>query len=99
METPAPTTNKQQNVDLENAANGRGYSWQVMAVVIFGTFMAILDSTAVNVAIPTLRVDFNAQVDQINAVLTSYILALGIITPLAGWLAERFGIKCVFLIA
>jgi len=75
------------------------YKWKVMAAVVFGTFMAILDSTAVNVAVPTLQKAFNAQVDQVDAVLTSYILALGIITPLAGWLAERFGIKRIFLLA
>ncbi len=34
-----------------------------------------------------------------DAVLTAYILVLGIITPLAGWLAERFGIKRIFLLA
>lgn len=99
METSAQSTNEQNILEQEPAVQNKNYKWQVMAVVIFGTFMAILDSTAVNVAIPTLRVDFNAQVDQINAVLTSYILALGIITPLAGWLAERFGIKRIFLIA
>ncbi|MEO7020303.1 MAG: DHA2 family efflux MFS transporter permease subunit [Ktedonobacteraceae bacterium] len=75
------------------------YKWKVMAAVIFGTFMAILDSTAVNVAVPTLQKAFHAQVDQVDAVLTAYILALGIITPLAGWLAERFGIKRIFLLA
>jgi DHA2 family multidrug resistance protein len=75
------------------------YKWKVMAAVIFGTFMAILDSTAVNVAVPTLQKAFHAQVDQVDAVLTAYILALGIVTPLAGWLSERFGIKRIFLLA
>ncbi len=36
------------------------YKWKVMAAVIFGTFMAILDSTAVNVAVPTLQKAFHA---------------------------------------
>jgi DHA2 family multidrug resistance protein len=75
------------------------YKWKVMAVVVAGTFMAILDATAVNVAVPTLQRAFGAQVDQVDAVLTAYILALGIVTPLAGWLSERFGIKRVFLLA
>ena len=76
-----------------------GVKWRILAAVIFGTFMAILDSTAVNVAVPTLQRAFNAQVDQVDAVLTAYILALGIVTPLAGWLSERFGIKRIFLVA
>lgn len=83
----------------ELSGGDKNYKWKVMAAVIFGTFMAILDSTAVNVAVPTLQKAFSAQVDQVDAVLTAYILALGIATPLAGWLSERFGIKRIFLLA
>ena len=75
METTHPS------VPSERDSEGRGgdarYKWKVMAAVIFGTFMAILDSTAVNVAVPTLQKAFQAQVDQVDAVLTAYILALG----------------------
>src|SRR5579883_708284 len=89
---PSDTVAEERNKDPN-------YKWKVMAAVIFGTFMAILDSTAVNVAVPTLQKAFHVQVDQVDAVLTSYILALGIITPLAGWFSERFGIKRIFLLA
>jgi DHA2 family multidrug resistance protein len=80
------------------------YKWKVLASVIFGTFMVILDSTAVNVAIPTLQKVFavhgqKASIDSVDGVLTAYILALGIITPLAGYLSERFGIKRMYLIS
>ncbi|HEU0001349.1 MAG TPA: DHA2 family efflux MFS transporter permease subunit [Ktedonobacteraceae bacterium] len=73
------------------------YKWKVLASVIFGTFMVILDSTAVNVAIPTFQRVFGASVDQIDGILTTYVLALGIVTPMAGWFSERFGIKRVYL--
>lgn len=78
------------------------YKWKVLACIIFGTFMIILDSTAVNVAIPTLQKVFavngqRASVDAVDGVLTAYILALGIITPLAGYLSDRFGIKRMYL--
>ncbi len=73
------------------------YKWKVLISVVFGTFMVILDSTAVNVAIPTFERVFNAKVDQVDGILTTYVLALGIVTPLAGWFSERFGIKRVYL--
>ena len=60
--------------------------------------------TAVNVAVPTLQKVFGtgghaASVDQVDGVLTAYILALGIVTPLAGYLSERFGIKRMYLLS
>ena len=82
----------------------KNYKWRVLFSVIFGTFMFILDSTAVNVAVPTLQKVFGsgghaASVDQVDGVLTAYILALGIVTPLAGYLSERFGIKRMYLLS
>jgi DHA2 family multidrug resistance protein len=86
------------------APGSNGHKWRVLVAVIFGTFMFILDATAVNVAVPTFQRVFGsggqlASVDQVDAVLTSYILALGIITPLAGYLSERFGIKRMYLLS
>src|SRR5438045_1775364 len=75
------------------------YKWQVMMVVIFGSFMVILDSTVVNVTIPTFEKVFNTDINGIQWVLTGYLLALGIITPVAGYLADNFGIKKVYLLS
>src|SRR5579863_9543498 len=87
------------SADLSPSTNNgdSNYKWKVLASVIFGTFMVILDSTAVNVAIPTFQRVFGASVDQVDGVLTTYVLALGIVTPMAGWFSERFGIKRVYL--
>jgi EmrB/QacA subfamily drug resistance transporter len=72
------------------------YKWQVMVTVAVGVWMIVLDSTVVNVAFPTLRRTFGAGVDQAQWVISIYVLALGIATPLAGFLADRFGIKRVY---
>ncbi len=85
-------------------ASDSGYKWRVMFSVIFGTFMFVLDSTAVNVAVPTLQKYFGttghpASIDHVDGVLTAYILALGIITPLAGYLSDRFGIKRMYILS
>ncbi len=79
------------------------YKWQVVASVVFGTFMVIMDATVVNVALPTLRTVFagsgQASIDQVQWVISGFILAIGIVTPMAGLLADRFGIKKVYLLS
>ncbi len=61
--------------------------------------MVVLDSTIVNVTIPTFEKVFNTDIQGIQWVLTGYLLALGIITPVAGYLADNFGIKKVYLLS
>lgn len=99
MESSLSTDNARNtnNDEVPHAGGTSNNKWKVLISVIFGTFMVILDSTAVNVAIPTLQREFKAPIDQVDGVLTAYVLALGIVTPLAGWFAERFGIKRVYL--
>ncbi len=79
------------------------YKWQVVASVIFGTFMVIMDATVVNVALPTLRTVFagsgGADIGQVQWVISGFVLAIGIVTPMAGLLADRFGIKRVYLLS
>src|SRR5579885_3797902 len=104
MESFSPSSDNKQQEAVTPTGRATGGKWKVLISVTFGTFMVILDSTAVNVAIPTLQKVFGtpghpATVDQIDGILTGYILALGIITPLAGYLAERSGIKRVYLTA
>jgi EmrB/QacA subfamily drug resistance transporter len=74
-----------------------GYKWKVLSTVVFGIFMVLLDSTVVNVAFQTLRRDFGSNINDAQWVLSVYVLALGISTPLAGFLADRFGIKRIYL--
>lgn len=83
-------------------ARGRGgiaYKWLVVAVVIFGIFMSILDSTIVNIALAKLQTVFGVGLNDIQWVFTGYLLALAVSVPLAGYLADRFGIKRVYLTA
>jgi EmrB/QacA subfamily drug resistance transporter len=67
-----------------------------MITVAVGVWMIVLDSTVVNVAFPTLRRTFGVGIDQAQWVISIYVLALGIATPLAGFLADRFGMKRVY---
>jgi EmrB/QacA subfamily drug resistance transporter len=70
----------------------------VMICTIFGTFMTMLDSTIVNIALPTITNVFGVSVDQGQLVITSYMLALAVIMPATGYLSDTFGTKRLFLI-
>jgi EmrB/QacA subfamily drug resistance transporter len=83
--------------DVQNKARGWEQKWKVLISVMFGVFMVILDATIVNVAFPTLRREFGATLAEAQWVLSIYVLALGVTTPVSGFLADRFGIKRVYL--
>ncbi|HTK66094.1 MAG TPA: DHA2 family efflux MFS transporter permease subunit [Pseudonocardia sp.] len=73
-------------------------SWLLpLAVVVVGMFMAVLDATIVNVALPRIQGDLGADTEDVLWVATAYTLTLGVVVPLSGWLADRFGLKRVYL--
>jgi DHA2 family multidrug resistance protein len=76
---------------------GKDHKWGVLVVVIFNSFMAILDNTIVNVALPKIMANFGATVDQIEWVITGYMIAFAISMPATTWLREVFGLKKVFI--
>jgi DHA2 family multidrug resistance protein len=69
----------------------------VTVSVMMGSILQALDNTIANVALPRIQGTVSATQDQMAWVLTSYIVAAAIMTPLAGWLASRLGRKRVFL--
>jgi len=77
---------------------GLEQKWKVLITVMFGLFMVIMDSTIINIAFPTLRREFGASLADAQWVISIYVLALGITTPVSGYLADRFGIKRVYLV-
>ena len=80
-----------------NQPRGLEQKWRILISIMFGIFMIILDATVVNVAFPTLRREFGATLADAQWVLSIYVLALGVTTPVSGYLADRFGIKRVYL--
>ena len=71
----------------------------ITACVILAVIMQALDTTIANVALPYIQGSVSASADQINWVLTSYIVAAAIMTPPSGFLAAKFGRKRVLLTA
>ena len=70
----------------------------ITACAMTATIMQALDTTIANVALPYMQGSLSASLDQINWVLTSYIVAAAIMTAPIGWLADRFGRKKLFII-
>jgi len=73
--------------------------WRIAAVVVLGTIMSVLDTTIVNVALDTLGHDLNATVDQIQWVVTGYLLALAAVIPVSGWASRRFSSRSVYIVS
>ena len=65
--------------------------------VMLASIMQALDNTIANVALPRIQGSLSATQDQMAWVLTSYIIATAIMTPLSGWLSSQVGRKRVFL--
>ncbi len=71
--------------------------WLALSVTTIGSFMSILDSTIVNIALPSILRDFNIDLKNGQLVLTIYLLALAVVIPLSGFLADRVGMKRLYI--
>ncbi|MEF2070954.1 DHA2 family efflux MFS transporter permease subunit [Consotaella aegiceratis] len=67
--------------------------------IMLATVMQVLDTTIANVALPSMQGSLGAAQDQINWVLTSYIVAAAIMTPVTGWLSARIGLRQLFILS
>src|ERR1700716_3301314 len=71
----------------------------ITGALMLATLMNTLDSTIANVALPHIQGSVSASQDQVVWVLTSYIIATAIMTPLSGWLSMKIGRKWMFLLS
>jgi EmrB/QacA subfamily drug resistance transporter len=71
----------------------------VSIVFVMAMFMAIMDITIVNVALPTLAKEFGVNPAHIDAVVVGFLVSLAVFIPASGWLGDRFGTKRIFLLA
>ena len=73
------------------------HKWLIAIAVMLGTVLEMIDTSIINVALPHMQGSFSASVDEITWVVTSYLVANGIMIPLTGWISARFGRKRYFL--
>ena len=83
----------------DRSSSGSDHRAAITVCVILAALLQALDSTIANVALPYVQGSMAASQDQMGWVLTSYLVAAGIMTPATGFLTERFGLKNLLLIA
>ncbi|KGJ71606.1 major facilitator transporter, partial [Cryobacterium roopkundense] len=71
-------------------------AWQSLIVLLAGMFMALLDTTIVNVALPTIRTSLDASEATLSWIISGYALAFGLALIPAGRIGDRIGHKWVF---
>jgi DHA2 family multidrug resistance protein len=74
----------------------KSYKWFLLANIMLGTFMAVLDATIVNVGLPKIMASFGVGLDKIEWIITAYMLAMAVMLPTSGWLADKFGYKRMY---
>ena len=79
------------------ADEGHPHKWWILIVVSFGMFMALLDVTIVNIAMPAIISDLHTTVSKASWVLNAYNLVLAVFFLSMGRIADRYGQKRVFL--
>ncbi|WP_054697192.1 DHA2 family efflux MFS transporter permease subunit [Syntrophomonas palmitatica] len=78
------------------AKAGEKLNFAILPVIIIGTFMSVMDGTIVNVSLPKMISVFNSSTTDAQWIVTAYMLTLGIVMPISGYLGDRFGYKRVY---
>jgi EmrB/QacA subfamily drug resistance transporter len=77
---------------------GSDYRWLTLGVTTIGSFLSLLNQTTVNIGLPKILTTFNVDVQQGHWVVTGYMIALAVVIPISGFLAEKIGTKRLYLI-
>lgn len=80
----------------EGVTNKR--AWGALVVLLVGMFMSLLDTTIVNVALPTIRASLHADESTLAWIISGYALAFGLVLIPAGRIGDRYGHKWVFFV-
>lgn len=81
---------------LEAIRNSQRYRWYILAILSIGTFMGNLDSSIINVALPTMSQNLNADLSILQWVATAYLLTIASLLPNSGRIADMLGRKRVY---
>jgi DHA2 family multidrug resistance protein len=73
------------------------HKWLIALAVMLGATLEVLDGSIINVSLPHMQGSFSASVDEIAWVLTSYLVANGVMILMTGWISARYGRKQYFL--
>ncbi len=82
---------------VRNTIKNLPYKWVVMMIVMIGILMSVLDASIVNISIPAMMADFGVSVDDVQWVVTAYMLSFAVLMPLTTWFRDRIGYKTLYL--
>jgi len=94
--TPAPASPTAQPSPGPAPAPA-GHGWEAVSIVLAGAFMALLDTTIVNVALPSIRTGLQASPASLEWIVSGYALSYGLALVPGGRAGDRFGHKRLFL--
>ena len=94
--SPEPSSDRPVAAAPASAPDGNG--WRAVSIVLVGAFMALLDTTIVNVALPSIRTGLHASSASLEWIVSGYALAYGLALVPGGRAGDRFGHKRLFLI-
>ncbi len=91
---PSPPAGSQLHRDNQD---NQKIPWAALMILVIGAFMSILDTSIVNVALPKFMTLFGSSEDEVQWILTGYMLTSGVVIPITGYLGDRFGNRLVYI--
>jgi EmrB/QacA subfamily drug resistance transporter len=82
---------------MTDTSTDNGNMWTILGVIIIGTFITILNSSLINIALPKMMTVFGVSLESIQWVVTAYTIALGAVIPLSGYLSDLVGAKKLYI--
>lgn len=73
--------------------------WSIITAVFFGNFLAVMNTSTVNIAVPAIMGEFSTELPTAQWTVTGFMLAAGAAAPSAGWFGTRFGYKRLYIAA
>ena len=74
------------------------FRWVTVIILLFASFLDLLDTTIVNVALPSIQKDLNATASQLEWSVAGYVLTFAVLLITGGRLGDRFGRKTIFIV-
>jgi len=96
MTPPPPAQGAEAQGEAKGLVMAPRRAWLALVVLLGGVFMSLLDTTIVNVALPTIRTSLDASEATLSWIISGYALAFGLVLIPAGRIGDRFGHKWVF---
>lgn len=97
QDAPQALASRRQRGSMAIGSDRAAYRWWVAATVMLSAFLVVASGATVNVALPSMMTTFGLNLDQVQWVMTAYMIAGAVLIPTVGWLGNRLGNRNLFL--